>query len=288
MEILKGEVTIERAARGKPHRGKVLAVSAPHSDDVPFFCGGAVAKLIQEGYTGNLIRVTNDEKDSYGITMGETVLGNERDTREVARILGLKQVFDLNYRNHRVDDVPRTEFRGRLILLFRLLKVDTVFSFDPWGHYEENPDHYVTAQMVEAACWMAGCRMDLPEQQAAGLKPHAVSEKYYWARGPQFVNRVVDIAPYIDLKMKAGCANKTQIGHMVHSLKERLAAQGKKLPILEADDETAIRQFLEVFLVGEAANVGQAYGLEHAEQFHYIGPDPSIAEYVDKHAVPLK
>ncbi|MDP2950321.1 MAG: PIG-L deacetylase family protein [Chloroflexota bacterium] len=288
MDILKGEVTIERAARGKPHRGKVLAVIAPHSDDVPFFCGGAVAKLIQEGYTGYLIRVTNDEKDSYGITMGETVLGNERDTREVARILGLKQVFDLNYRNHRVDDVPRTEFRGRLILLFRLLKVDTVFSFDPWGHYEENPDHYVTAQMVEAACWMAGCRMDLPEQQAAGLKPHAVSEKYYWARGPQLVSRVVDISPYIDLKMKAGCANVTQIGNMVHSLKDRLAAQGKKLPILEADDETAIRQFLEVFLVGEAAKVGQAYGLKYAEQFHYIGPDPSIAEYVDKHAVPLK
>jgi hypothetical protein len=37
---------------------------------------------------------------------------------------------------------------------FRLLKVDTVFSYDPWGHYEENPDHYVTAQAVEG---LAGC-----------------------------------------------------------------------------------------------------------------------------------
>ncbi len=55
-----------------------------------------------------------------------------------------------------MDDISRIEMRARLIFLFRLLKVDTVFSYDPWDHYEENPDHFVTAQSVEAACWMAG------------------------------------------------------------------------------------------------------------------------------------
>ena len=84
-----------------------------------------------------------------------------------------------------MDDLARTEIRARLIFLFRLLKVDTVFSYDPWGHYEENPDHYVTAQAVEAACWMSGGHLDMPEHFAAGLKPHSVSEKYYFARGPQ-------------------------------------------------------------------------------------------------------
>ncbi len=64
MEPRQEEVFIERPASGKPHRGKVLAVIAPHSDDVPFFCGGSAAKLMDEGYTGYLIRVTNDEKDS--------------------------------------------------------------------------------------------------------------------------------------------------------------------------------------------------------------------------------
>ena len=36
------------------------------------------------------------------------------------------------------------------------LKIDTVITFNPWGHGEENPDHYVTGQAVEAAKWMAG------------------------------------------------------------------------------------------------------------------------------------
>ena len=126
------------------------------------------AKLLKEGYSGYFIRTSNDEKDSYAMSLGETVLANERDSETFVKTIGMKRVFDLSYRNHRMDDVARTELRGRLIFLFRLLKVDTVFSYDPWGHYEENPDHYVTAQAVEAACWMAGGRLDFPEHEAAG------------------------------------------------------------------------------------------------------------------------
>ena len=47
---------------GRPHAGKVLAAIQPHSDDIPLFAGGTVAKLIREGYSGCLIRMTNDEK----------------------------------------------------------------------------------------------------------------------------------------------------------------------------------------------------------------------------------
>ena len=191
----------ERAVSGTPHQGKVLALITPHLDDGPFFACGTVAKLLREGYTGYFIRTSNDEKDSYDLTLGETVLGNERDAKAFLQASGLKQVFDLGYRNHRMDDLARTEIRARLIFLFRLLKVDTIFSYDPWGHYEENPDHYVTAQAVEAACWMSGGHLDMPEHFAAGLKPHSVSEKYYFARGPQLVNRVVDIGPTVDIKL---------------------------------------------------------------------------------------
>ena len=140
------ELVVERAAEGTPHRGKTLALITPHLDDGPIFAGGAIAKLLREGYTGYFIRTSNDEKDSFSSTLGETVLANERDVAAFVRSIGMVRHFDLSYRNHRMDDVSRVEIRGRLIFLFRLLKVDTVFSYDPWGHYEENPDHYVTAQ----------------------------------------------------------------------------------------------------------------------------------------------
>src|ERR1700739_2068126 len=40
--------------------------------------------------------------------------------------------------------------------------------------------------------WMAAMSKDYPEHFAAGLEAHGVREKYYFARGPQLVNRVVD------------------------------------------------------------------------------------------------
>ena len=57
------EIEIEKDFSGKPHEGKVLAVIFPHADDFSIFTGGTVTKLIREGYTGYMIRTTNDEKD---------------------------------------------------------------------------------------------------------------------------------------------------------------------------------------------------------------------------------
>lgn len=280
-------VTIERVASGKPHQGKIFALITPHLDDGPIFAGGTVAKLLNEGYTGYLIRTSNDEKDSFGLTLGETVLANERDAHGFVKLMNLKQVFDLGYRNHRMDEASRTELRARLIFLFRLLKVNTVLSYDPWGHYEENPDHYVTAQCVESACWMAGGHLDLAEHFAAGLKPQSVTEKYYFARGPQLVNRVVDIAPFLDTKLGAIRSCRTMLGHMVQDLNASLAARNQHLPALTGDGEKALAEYAKAVFEARDAAIGRKYGLEYAEEFHYIGPDTSLDSYISRNAVPL-
>ncbi len=283
------DVVIERAVPGRPHAGEVLAAIQPHADDIPIFASGTVAKLLKEGYTGYLIRTTHDDMTGPG-SVGEGTLANERDNQEVARVLGLKQVFDLNYGNHRLDEISRLELRARLIFLFRLLQVDTVICYDPWGHYEENPDHYVTAQCVEAACWMAGMGKDYPEHFAAGLKPHGVQRKYYFARGPQRVNRVVDIGPVIDKKIDTMLANKAQgpAGDVGARLRAELAAKKLRLPILGKSDEEANREYVKQFLLKSNQELGRKYGLDYAEAFHYIGPELSpVDEYVRNHAVPL-
>ena len=125
-------VFVERAASGKPHAGKVLAAIQPHTDDIPIFAGGTVAKLVGEGYTGYLIRTTNDEMAGSGTT-GQRVLDNERDTENVAKALGLQKVFNLEYRNHQMDEISRVEMRARLVHLIRFLKIDTIVCYDPWG-----------------------------------------------------------------------------------------------------------------------------------------------------------
>ena len=103
---------LERPLTGSPHTGKVLAAIQPHADDIAILCGGTVAKLIREGYTGYMIRATNDDMgDDVGEpgTIGENVLRNEREVDEQTRVLGLKRHISLNYNNHRMGDISRNE-----------------------------------------------------------------------------------------------------------------------------------------------------------------------------------
>jgi LmbE family N-acetylglucosaminyl deacetylase len=284
------EVLVERGRTDQPHKGKVLAAIQPHSDDLPLFAAGTVIKLIREGYTGILIRTTNDEMAGRGATVGEVILNNEKDNFAVAKRMGLHKVYDLGYRNHMMDQSLHNEMRSRLVFIFRVNKVDTVICYDPWGHYEENPDHYVTAQAVEAACWMSGGKWDLPEHADVGLKPHAVREKYYFSRGPQLVNRVVDISAVMDEKVDTNVLNVTQgpAGETGAALRASLAKRNLRLPLLGSDDATANRQYIKHVVLEHDAVLGKKHGVAYAEGFHYIGPQASkLDELIKKDAVPV-
>lgn len=290
------DLTIERNREGQPHRGKVLAAIQPHSDDVPLYCGGTVAKLIDEGYTGYLIRVSNDE--ASGRTLGEGVVQNEIDNAAVAEALGCKKAYSFYYRNHRMDDGAEIELRARLIFLYRLLQVDTIVVMDPYNHYEENPDHLVVGRAAEAACWMANGEKDYPEHYTVGLKPTYVRERYYHARSPQghnLVNRVVDISSHIDAKVRSNIANKGKgpAGGNGAKLRRELAAKGRKLGLLGDNDETANFQYVKHFLMEDFRVLGERFGLGYAEAFRYIyvGPESDYEErirsYADEHSVAL-
>ncbi|MGH8104552.1 MAG: PIG-L deacetylase family protein [bacterium] len=241
-----------------------------------------MAKLVDEGYTGYLIRISNDE--AAGRTLGYGAVQNEIDNQEVARALGCKKAFSFYYRNHRMDDCAEIEIRARLIFLFRVLQVTTIVTMDPYNHYEENPDHLVAGRAAEAACWMAGGGKDYPEHYKAGLKPARIREKYYHARSPQghnLVNRIVDISSYIDHKTRGNVANqgKGPAGSSGSRLRAELAKRGKRLPLLGNDQDTADFQYVKHFLMDDWRILGEKFGLGYAEAFRYIGPAPDYREH---------
>lgn len=293
------EVDIEHYIPDQPHSGKVLAVVQAHADDLPLFGAGTVAKLIKEGYAAYLIQTTNDEKCGPGPGLGENILQNQNEVDDLVNVLGLKDVYHLGYRNHRLDESSPLELRSRLIFLFRALKVDTVMTFNPWGTGEENPDHYVTAKAVEAARWMAGMAQDYSEHMAAGVMPHTVKDQYYWTvRYTQTYNRVVDIEPFLDEKIAAMRVNRAQgpAGSAGSRLRARLANEGTRLPVLGEDEETADKAYIRLFGLDDFTDVGRRHGLACAEAFYYVPAGGTfigtvdqnkIQKYIDDHAESL-
>ena len=293
-----GPIRIDRYDESRPHEGKVLGIVQAHADDMPLFSGGLVAKLIDEGYKAFIIQTTNDEKCGPG-TIPDAIKSNEVDVEALANSLGIEDVFNFGYRNHRQEENSMLEQRCRLIFLFRHLQVDTVMSFHPWARWEENPDHYITGQLVESACWMAGMGKDYPEQIQAGMKGHSVLDKYYWVMRPGSpYNLVTDISTHLDKKIESMATNKSQgpAGSAGRGLKARLAAEGLKLEELGEDDETADRAYIRLFGLDENKRMGQPYDLEYAEYHYYFPPGGTfpysnrrerIDDYVKDHAKKL-
>lgn len=62
------------------------AIIQPHCDDIPIYAAGTAARLIYEGYTGYLIRTSNDEAAGASATTGERFLNNERDNEAVVKV----------------------------------------------------------------------------------------------------------------------------------------------------------------------------------------------------------
>ncbi|MCZ2151573.1 MAG: PIG-L family deacetylase [Bryobacterales bacterium] len=286
------EIVVEKDQPGRPHEGKVFVAVHAHLDDIPYYAAGLCAKLIHEGYTGYLVRTSNDEKRG-GHTAAQNILSNEQEHVKVAQAIGFRDSFDFYYQNHEMNNISPLDFRGRLIFLFRALKADTVVSFNPWGHGEENPDHWVTGRAVEEAAWMSGIETDYPEHMEAGFMPHEVLERYYFHGRPgQVYNRVVDTGSHIEKKIDAIVECRSQgDGDAGSKLRTRLAKEGKRLPLLGADDRTADREYARQFLLDDDREYGKPHGLKFAERFYYIDqrrPRVSkVEEYIRQHAAPL-
>jgi hypothetical protein len=82
-----------------------------------------------------------------------------------------------------MNGISSTDLRGRLILIFRMLQVDTVVTFNPWASGEENPDRWVTGRAAEEASWMSGIANEYPEYLEAGIMPHPVAASSMRAQG---------------------------------------------------------------------------------------------------------
>ena len=283
-------VAIEKAASGQPHKGKVFVAVHAHLDDVPYLAAGLCAKLIAEGYTGYIIRTTNDEH-SGGNTPARNILSNETEHGKMAAALGLKDAFELYYRNDRMEEISKAELRGRLMLIYRMIKADTVISFHPDIVDGQQADHLITGRAAAEAASLCVNPLEHWEHLEAGFAARPITERYYFATAAgQAFNLVVDIGPQVEKKIDAIAECKSQgHGDAGAQLRARLLREGKKLPLLGSDDRTANREYIRHFLLEADRNNAAPHNLQYAEKFYYVDDRPpartKVDDYVARYAV---
>src|SRR5947207_4718892 len=97
-------------------RGKVVLVLQPHHDDhtTDYGMGGLIARFVDEGYDVYYVRASNDEKDGTR-EPAENDNINHREAVAAAKVLGMKEVISLNWRNDHTTGIPLNELRAQLI-----------------------------------------------------------------------------------------------------------------------------------------------------------------------------
>jgi LmbE family N-acetylglucosaminyl deacetylase len=272
-------------------------VIQPHHDDHTweYGFGGLIAKLVDAGWRGTYVRVTNDEKDGpYG--WGKNDLVNEAETREATKNLGIERVISLNWRNDHMDSIPIHELRAQLILLIRRLRPDAVMAYNPWGHYDRNPDHRMVARAVGEAVWLAGFANVYPEHAKLGLRPFRVPYRYYSQRSDYGKGYEPNIAIELNESQVARKAKSFWLHRNVRlrpetgrSIRRALDERGLKIPELEGlSDEQATQKLQEWSMEWISAKRGSENGVKYAEVFYFMGEWhdlPGLREYLNRNAV---
>jgi LmbE family N-acetylglucosaminyl deacetylase len=205
------------SARSNSQNGKfkrVLAVFA-HPDDPEFGAGGSMAKLAKDGANVTYVIVTDgsqggedpNQKDS------ELIAIRQREQRAAARVLGIKKVEFLNYKDGHL--APDLKLRRDIVRMIRKHKPELVITHIPGRVLDapmggSHPDHLAVGEATMAAVYPdsrnpRAFRSLLKE----GYEPHVVNEVWipYWTLGDHYV----DISNTLDLKLKALKAHQSQI-----------------------------------------------------------------------------
>lgn len=247
--------------------GRTALVTIAHADDLAFFCAGRVATWADEGWRVVVARVTNDDKDSYGLDKGETERRNKAEFQRAAGVLGVAEVEELGYVTDTLGDCSEVELRERLIYLYRKHRPYAVMSFDPYGAFhEDNQDHVKVAQAADEAYWTSMFDKHHPEHFKLGLEPHGVFERWYFARRLLEVTDALDIGAALKRKIEAIAAHETMVGHMIRQWQLQAETANLDLPMLTTAGDD-LRQLAGLIVRAGAQEAGKRHGLEYAEEY---------------------
>ncbi len=213
--------------------GKIILAVSAHPDDIEFSCGGALFKLRDKGYEIYYIVATNGE-NGFKIAhkpKSERIKTRYKEQLNAARLLGVKKVFFLNYKDGLLPN--NTELRVKIARIIKKVKPNIIFTFDPANKSFESvnlshTDHRVIGEAVFDAVFAARNRYMLPGET------HAVEQFYFF--GCDKPNHFENITKQIKQKISLIKQHRSQFYEekgMEDWVKEHLSSYTKKFKYSE-------------------------------------------------------
>ena len=231
-------------------RSHTLLLTHAHPDDEVFGTGGILAKYAAAGHRTVVVYCTRgevgeihdpdlDAEEAAG-RLGEI---REREVREAAEILDIKEMYFLGYRDSgmaETDDnrhpeafmnAPFDEAVGRLLDIMREVAPDVVVTYDDDGGYG-HPDHVLCIRVTVEAFKRAqgqpwaprklyysarareGFRRQVQALAEHGIKTPWVNDDFNfdeYGTPESEITAHIDISQYVGLKKRALAVHRTQI-----------------------------------------------------------------------------
>jgi len=230
----------------------ILAFGA-HPDDVELGCGATLAKEIANGKTVGIIDLTRGELGTRG-----TAETRDKESVEASKILGVTTRINMDFADgFFVNDKTH---QLELIKMIRKYKPDVVLCN---AIADRHIDHGKGSKLVSDACFLSGLlKIDTQCKDEEGWqepwRPKHVYHYIQWKHlDPDFV---VDVSGFIDKKMEAVLAYKTQFFDA--------KSKAPETPISSKNFTNSI--------IYRARDLGRLIGVQHAEGFtveRYVAVD---------------
>jgi LmbE family N-acetylglucosaminyl deacetylase len=222
----------------------VLVVMA-HPDDAEFSAGGTIARWTAAGAHVTYCICTNGDKGTSDPSMDpeEVARIREREQRAAAAVLGVHDLIFLGHPDGTLQ--PTLSLRHDVVRVIRQVRAHAVICPDPTRRYGpgfiNHPDHRAVGEVaLDAVYPSARDPLVFPDLVAAGYEPHKVREVYIANAAEP--NCGVDISSTLETKIAALCEHASQV------------------------TEERLREFIPI----RAAQMGERFGMQHAEAFHRI------------------
>jgi LmbE family N-acetylglucosaminyl deacetylase len=214
-----------------------------HPDDAEFMCGGTVAAWAADGTAVHYCVITDGSagNNEPGVTREEIAPVREREQREAARILGVRGIDFLGFRDGELE--VNLETRKAVTRVVRRVRPDVIVAPDPsrlWNGsgYINHWDHKQAGTLALCSIMPdAPSRPQFSELLDEGLEPFEVPNLMLSSEEP---DTYVDITKSIDRKIEALLAHESQGTH-------------------DPETEKWVRQ--------RARDTGEQAGVDYAEAF---------------------